>query len=1211
MTAPPAREPADPPSPPERRPPRRGCGSSPSTYAAPAGDRAPGLLRFARRAGLAAAGLAGVVLAAGLALAPPAQAQSTTEIWSATMTPGSIVDSVIVGWDGVTGSLDFADRTFSYNNKSYTFRYVQHVVQASRDQLVVNVQGSFDAAAKSDLILVVDTVEFPLADASISTSNSRDLAIWEDSGLSWSAGTDVSLSLKAITGRPELRLGSQVRSSGDLWLFFDENLSDALPPKSAFSITADGSPISVGSVSHPQGDGLRLSGLSPSIGEDQRVRLRYTDPTAGDDTNAIQDTGGVDAASFTISDVTNHSSITLPALSAAAVPADGGTVALTFSRDLDFSGTFTATIRDAFSVTVDGTANAVTGFSGSGKTATLTVSDEIERGQTVVVGYDRSDAGGEALADDDDDKKQVADFTTGEDGVPAVTNNSTAGPAKLASVTVPANGQSFTLTFDKDLNAASTGLADQFTATADGVAVRISGSSGLGSADDNFTLLVSTSAPIYKDEEVVVTYVKPTGSDGLTDEANDLSVASFTTGAFGVPAVTNNSTVVAPPSPDTTDSLSKVVSGGDVLSLTFDGPLQTSNPPAKSAFSLTADGYAIAVGGVSVASTATVGRVTLSGLSPAVRQGETVALTYTDPTTGNDTNALQSPTGADVRTFTVTLTNDSTVTIGPPRPPTGLTATALGATIVDLAWTAPADDGGSAITGYKVEGSLTGTSGWSDLAADTGNANAWYRHSGLSSGDTRHYRVSAINAQGTSPASATADATTMTVTVTPVDDEVPEPPEAVRVSGAVSGADIADPEPVTLGIANDDDLEPFDVAVEGPAQVGESDGAARVTVTLTTQGMDRPAFDAHLRYAVQPGTATRGEDWTAPSGTEAGTHSVLFATVPPGSFRANAQGNWEARRSFTLGIVNDAEREAAETVVFRVDTGSRTYQSAPHTITIVDDDGPPGAPEKPALAAVQGSFTSLEARWDEPALDGAAAVTGYDLEYREGAGGAWTEWRHEDASTTARLTGLAAETAYRVRVRALNGAEAGGWSPASEEVHTGAYTIRGICSRSPRVEARIMLRLKYKHGFKGSCRDVTEVELRTARRDAGLAPAPRASLLTGRTPAPGATGRGGTENVRGGARNRPGTALYGPAEGVGLRSKRTPSQGRSAVAAGLTGTPVNCGSGMRVGDSVWPMRRSKSTYFRYRQGRSSAARRKSDREARMQKLQLSLDMPAA
>ena len=1185
-------------------------------------------------------------------------------------------------------------------------------------------------------------------------------------------------------------LGSLVRNSGDLWLLFDENLSDALPPKSAFSITADGSPISVGSVSHPQDDGLRLAGLSPSIGEGQRVRLRYTDPTAGDDTNAIQDGDGVDAASFTISDVTNRSAITLPALTAAAVPADGGTVALTFSRDLDFSGTFTATIRDAFSVTVDGTANAVTGFSGSGKTATLTVSDTIEGGQTVVVGYDRSDAGGEALADEDDDKKQVADFTTGVDSVPVVTNNATAGPAKLASAAVDAAGTQLTLTFNKSLNAESSARA-WITVTADGAEVPINAFQGLSAAGDSFDILFNAGSPIYKDEAVVVVYEKPAGSDGLTDEAQDLPVASFTTGQDGVPAVTNAATALAPPSPDTTDSRSKVGSGGSGLLLVFDGPLATDNAPPASAFSITAGGVAIGVSAVLLTSNMTEGFVSLAGLTPKVRQGETVALTYTDPTTGNDTNALQSPTGADVRTFTVTLTNDSTVTIGSPRPPTGLTATALGATIVDLAWTAPADDGGSTITGYKVEVSSTGSSGWTELEDDTESMLALYRHTGLSSGNTRHYRVSAINAQGTSPASATADATTMTgahhaVPATIYGDAIWSAEMTVGSGAGALGYDIFLDQPtgnltpssfdhggtVTVealirypgaagrGIFNWDGslglglftlhLGPdssewrrhatstagqyswsniphnwqhgdtvdirlvqvtapamptglsatamgnaqIDLAWTAPADdggravtgykvevsndgssgswedlvadtgsadteyshtglsvgqtrhyrvsainaAGTSDASVSDSATTTPGGDPVPAivavavtstplltsgggseadtygrgeeieFSVTFSEAVEvmgdpqfgfslAGARTAGYDSgrsdgatlvfvytvlpddTDDNGIWVGNHSSSTRTlqldsddaiaaavvggadadlehdrlnqldghkvdgsrvsedVPEepvrvtlhlgaadgevaedgGAVTVTARASRGAASAFTVTVsfepvapatagdftlstnrvlrfaanatastgtvtvtpVDDEVPEPPEAVrVSGAVSGADIADPEPVTLSIANDDGLPGAPEKPALTAVQGSFTSLEASWDEPALDGAAAVTGYELQYREGAGGAWTGWRHEGVGTTARLTGLAAETAYRVRVRALNGAEAGGWSPPSDEVRTGAYTIRGgICNRSPRVEDRIMLRLKYKHGFKGGCADVTEVEL--------------------------------------------------------------------------------------------------------------------------------------
>ena len=92
--------------------------------------------------------------------------------------------------------------------------------------------------------------------------------------------------------------------------------------------------------------------------------------------------------------------------------------------------------------------------------------------------------------------------------------------------------------------------------------------------------------------------------------------------------------------------------------------------------------------------------------------------------------------------------------------PTGLTATASGATAIDLSWTAPGSTGGSAITGYKIEVSPNGTSGWTDQAADTNSTATTYAHTGLAAGDTRHYRVSAINTNGTGDPSNVDSATT-------------------------------------------------------------------------------------------------------------------------------------------------------------------------------------------------------------------------------------------------------------------------------------------------------------------------------------------------------------------------------------------------------------------------------------------------------------------
>ena len=116
------------------------------------------------------------------------------------------------------------------------------------------------------------------------------------------------------------------------------------------------------------------------------------------------------------------------------------------------------------------------------------------------------------------------------------------------------------------------------------------------------------------------------------------------------------------------------------------------------------------------------------------------------------------------RAILITITGKVNQTA--PGSPTGLSATARGNDEINLSWTAPDSTGGSGITGYKIESSSDAGSNWSNLVADTGNTNTAYQHAGLSSGETRHYRVSAINSVGASAPSNTANATTATVTDT-------------------------------------------------------------------------------------------------------------------------------------------------------------------------------------------------------------------------------------------------------------------------------------------------------------------------------------------------------------------------------------------------------------------------------------------------------------
>ena len=138
----------------------------------------------------------------------------------------------------------------------------------------------------------------------------------------------------------------------------------------------------------------------------------------------------------------------------------------------------------------------------------------------------------------------------------------------------------------------------------------------------------------------------------------------------------------------------------------------------------------------------------------------------------NGGNIIGTPTTAGTSTVTVTVTDSSTptpqtasqsfsITVAAASPtvpgaPTSLAATALvGA--VNLGWDAPASNGGSTITGYKIfSGSSSGGESSTPLATVSGTTLTY--SDSTASGDT-YYKVKAVNAVGTSSASNEANAT--------------------------------------------------------------------------------------------------------------------------------------------------------------------------------------------------------------------------------------------------------------------------------------------------------------------------------------------------------------------------------------------------------------------------------------------------------------------
>ena len=321
-------------------------------------------------------------------------------------------------------------------------------------------------------------------------------------------------------------------------------------------------------------------------------------------------------------------------------------------------------------------------------------------------------------------------------------------------------------------------------------------------------------------------------------------------------------------------------------------------------------------------------------------------------------------------TGTASNVDNATTTTTVPGAPTSLTATASGTTAIDLSWTAPSSDGGSAITGYRIEVSSDGGSSWNDREANTGSTTTTYSHTGLSAGTTRHYRVSAINSVGTGAASNTANATT---------------DAANTVPGAPTGLS-----------ATADGTGEIDLSWDEPAD----DGGSAITGY-------RIEFSSDGGNSWNDRVANTGNTSTtyAHTGLDAGT-----------------------TRHYRVSAINSVGTGAAS------NTANATTDAA-NTV--------PGAPT--GLSATADGTSEIDLSWDEPADDGGSAITGYRIEFSSDGGNSWNDRvaNTGNTSTTYAHTGLDAGTTRHYRVSAINSVGTGAASNTANATTDAANTVPG------------------------------------------------------------------------------------------------------------------------------------------------------------------------
>ena len=369
---------------------------------------------------------------------------------------------------------------------------------------------------------------------------------------------------------------------------------------------------------------------------------------------------------------------------------------------------------------------------------------------------------------------------------------------------------------------------------------------------------------------------------------------------------------------------------------------------------------------------------------------------------------------------------------------------------VDLSWTIPASDGGSAITDYQIQSSLNGGVSWT-VVADAVSTATSATVTGLVNGTTYTYRVAAITSYGlgawstpsspvmpmTVPTAPTAlagvrgDSSVALTWTAPTDNggaaitdvlveyrlttsatwstfaHAPTSASAINVNGLTNGAsyefrvravNAAGNSPLS-NVAGP--LVPMTKA-SAPLNLVGTFGDSKVTLAWAAPASNGggPISDYRIQYR----EALAGAPWT---------------TVPHAASTATS--------IIVTGLANGTAYIFRVAAVNPVGFGATAETSRITPMTI------PGAP---AIVSATPGNASVALAWRAPGSNGGGAISNYIIEYKvDGPSVTWTRFpRVASDATTATVTGLTNGTNYLLRVTAVNAAGIGPASNTSDPV---------------------------------------------------------------------------------------------------------------------------------------------------------------------------------
>ncbi len=200
------------------------------------------------------------------------------------------------------------------------------------------------------------------------------------------------------------------------------------------------------------------------------------------------------------------------------------------------------------------------------------------------------------------------------------------------------------------------------------------------------------------------------------------------------------------------------------------------------------------------------------------------------------------------------------------------------------------------------------------------------------------------------------------------------------------------------------------ITVLTAAHSGAGDlGTATIPVTATPPSLTGATFSVAENTAAATTVGTPLVPDNFPTGTQAW---AIVSGNTGGDFAIDAV---TGQLAVAAGDSINFEDTASYTLVVSLTVGAATEQ-ATVTLTVDDVEEPPSAPAAPTVAA---ATESLIVSWTAPANSG-PAITGYDVRYRVGSTGAYTDAADPGTATSLTITGLTAATLYEVQVRAVN-----------------------------------------------------------------------------------------------------------------------------------------------------------------------------------------------